>query len=212
MTQIVFSQTETFISALEEWNEKTTNTGIQDYETLLFILINKLGQKGLESPTVEVLRERLNYLVEVQKIDEDLLITGLVKFVSETLEKNIKSHGSNILFHEEIVNSGEFIEKSIEILERLKSKSYFPKAEIELEVWEKIVSEKMSKSNRNIWENERMKELSSQMNKVMNSISNDVWDLFKDVPIGKLKKYVNYEELAGMSLEEAKEIRKNIQI
>lgn len=150
-------QTEAFLNALQEW-EESAQPKIQDFGKLIFFLGYKLGLK-VAVADFKMLEERIKYLIQNERIDEDLIVNGLVNAVTEILERNIELHGELILDNEQLLKSKfldeankEFVKRELEFL---KDRRYLPQARHELDVWNKIVAKNLSKAERRRWELER---------------------------------------------------------
>lgn len=154
-------QTEFLINALKEWNKETKGDRVNDLETLMFQTLYNLGEKKKilsfsESDYFDILRERINYLIEKHQINEDFLVMGVVDFITKTIEHKISGHGETIICYERIEKSDELNDLSQEKLDELKDINYKEKAVSELDAWKLVTVKYFSKSNRNKWENDRI--------------------------------------------------------
>ena len=157
--------TEKFIEALNEWDETTRKSQATDLTTLIFLISFRIGIKDdsfiLEESTEErlnLLKERINYLVLNKKIDELFLILSLTNYVTSLLNHYIQQHGDTIVFHEEMFNRRPEAKPSKDMLEKLKSPNYLIILKNDYHRWKEIVSREFSEEKFEIWERESILE------------------------------------------------------
>lgn len=158
---IPIEQTKTFFTALETWKEET-GAKVNDYASLLFAISYALGgdDKGRvlleESELYNQIHERVIELITVQNMQEDFVISSLVKLVDEHLEHNISNLGSAISLNLEASKNEKLKKVAEKTLSRLTAPNYTYYAIVELESWRKISIEKLGESRRRDWNFDRI--------------------------------------------------------
>jgi len=213
--EIILNQIETFFQTLKKWNESTPHQGT-DYNTLLFMLQSKIGEKSKTSELLNNvinseemvigLNERINYLINEEKIDESFLITGLINEVSLILESRISDHGELIALYTSVQKAAgsQIIGDK---LNELLSLQHHLKAENDLYFWELIVAEKLSKSQRKQWRKEIQVEKSKKVSTMIDAIPTTVLNNLNEIPFGKLVRMIPFEELKNLDENDVRKLK-----
>lgn len=177
-----YQATESFINALNEWNEVTGDYKACDFQSLIFTINFQIGSVHRIAPddTAEKklnnLEERIKDLVEKQKIRETFLISGLVSYVTNFFMEHLASHGDAIIFNEMVLNENPGMELSDTTLKKIKAKNYNTKLKNDYYVWNKIVANLLSEEHFEKWETDdmlyRSKKAQGQLTNMENKFGN----------------------------------------
>lgn len=155
-----------FINSLKEWDEVTSDQKDTRLDELVSVLLLQLGSysfkdKDYRSNSLQKLKERLDYLVENERIFEHILTYGLISLTTNYFEDAIYKRYNHIESNEHLYEQAKdkFGEDNtskgfLEIAERLKSKEYGINIENELDVWNQVVAKNFSRGNKRKLENE----------------------------------------------------------
>ena len=188
-------QEEIFIQALVEWERKRPFK-VQDFKALVIWLNHIIGVE--EDDKLETLRARIKYLVNTEKINMDLLITGLVLKTKELLEKNIAEHGNLIILHEKLLEEGLVEELSREKLEKLKQPDYQKKSLLELKLWKEESMDLLDYFNREAWKTKRFLKREKKYEDIIKNLPKKLRETLWEIPIDQLRK-IPLEELKELS-------------
>jgi hypothetical protein len=151
-------QTKAFISSLEEWNQEAKPES-NEYATLLLRIGFTLGAEGIydaigdteKEIRPDIIETRILDLINNQKLNEDFIISSLVKYVDEALERTVSGHGEALMLAIEARDRG--LKTSSTMYERLTAPLYTYKALRELDTWRVIVNTRLGAANRREWIN-----------------------------------------------------------
>jgi hypothetical protein len=201
---VCMTETEAFLNALRDWQAESL-AKIQDFQGLIFMLCCALGMESLE-PSEQVLKARINELVENQGLEEDLLIMGLVNKTSHLLERNLIGHGETIILHQRAISQLESTSFAQKKLEELLSPGYGVLATRELDIWEGIVATRFGRLPRREWEDQRL----------FDSIKRLKWpkavaESLRDITMEEMTDAgISLDELKNYTPEQARNLRKAI--
>lgn len=162
------------IEGLKEWNEKRNYNNAQDYLTLLMIINADLGvslskvfdEKANINTELEVLRKRVCELCETEHINQIMLIEGIVSKITRFFSNGYKGLVENLCVMEKFEEKKENAPK---IFEKFKTLEYRQGVELDEQVWNEIISSKLSKYDFNMMDNQKfLKEYENQKDKFLN--------------------------------------------
>lgn len=175
-------QTQIFFKALDEWDQSTHGKEEDELKRRVFSLLYKLGGhyqlKWNKEEAINSLKERVEYIINECKIDEDFVIMGLVNLFDNQLKHELHHLGEAIVTNErmlnmdlqklkdsidpeelklieEELNSPDFEHPSQKALNRLKSREYISNCKINIQQWEIIKAKYFNQLNRELWEEAR---------------------------------------------------------
>lgn len=167
---IKYQATKSFIQALKEWNDKTTDIQVTDLLTLAFIINHQIGITSRVTPydtadgRLTKLEERIIDLVENNDMSETFIISSLTNYVTNYFKHSLMKHGDAILFNEKIVNEHpELAETTKTLLDRLKAPDYVVKMKNEFHIWRIIAETYLSEEQMECWEDEAFLDKSKNM-------------------------------------------------
>jgi hypothetical protein len=150
------------VNALNEWDKlvqecqvPSEQFRIQELDVLVGELLFALGHFE-KKPTIDALKERMGYLINDIGIDRFFLLDGIAIQIKNRLKRNIEKHGEDILTMGNIAQSLD--EKGVssslakERLSKLKDFRYYSQALVELNIWEKVMNDRMGVSIRQLME------------------------------------------------------------
>ncbi|WP_046180375.1 hypothetical protein [Domibacillus tundrae] len=154
------TRTETFIKALEEWNEALPSKSIDLIELVAFLGMEIGISEILEDPSLELLEKRITDLVVNQHIEEGFLITSLVNRVTKILEDRLFGLGNAIRINEGLLKIGEekgkdhLVETAKKSLSRIKTFEYILQSEDQIDTWRQIVAKEFTIAKEQQWKRE----------------------------------------------------------
>lgn len=176
-------QTQIFFKALDEWDQSTPRKEEDEFKGRVFSLVYKLGGhyklKWNKEEAINSLKERVEYIINECKIDEDFVIMGLVNLFHNQLKHELYHLGEEIVTNERMLNtnlqelkdriapeelklieeefnSPDFEHPAQKALNRLKSCEYINSCKINIQQWEIIRAKYFNQLNRELWEDGRM--------------------------------------------------------
>ncbi|KXY54984.1 hypothetical protein [Bacillus cereus] len=185
------SWTNTFIESLKEWDEHC-NPKDATLKDVLFFLSYNIGEKLLqEDLTVESLKKRIIYLVNEESFEEKFLIDSLIHETTAIFKKRINELGEGIIRNERgketFEKNGQDASNFERQLSKMKNMQYIYMVENQLDVWNTIVNQKFSLSNRRQLEMEDFQRNYEEL-KRQKGFSEGIPDEYKDVPFSDLYK------------------------
>lgn len=176
-------QTQIFFRALDEWDQSTPGKEVDELKGRVFFLLYKLGGhyqlKWSKEEAINSLKERVEYIINECKIDEDFVIMGLVNLFDTQLKHELHHLGEDIVTKERMLNmdlqqlkdrivpeemklieeefnSPDFEHPAKKALNRLKSHEYINNCKINIQQWEIIKAKYFNQLNRELWEEGRI--------------------------------------------------------
>ncbi|PRX34809.1 hypothetical protein BX659_102124 [Orenia metallireducens] len=204
------------ISSLEEWDKLTGKEQINDFKGLIDSILLHLGVISETSIKSKIellvdLQERIRYLVEEEGIDQDLLVMGLVNFISEKLERTLMRQGQTIVLDEKLISSDkvdlDMKNRLSYSLKELKRDNFYEKATKELDHWRFIVASNFTKGNRARWRKEGFEVVAEDLEEELSQIPKKILDILFDIPIVKLIAKIELEDIKNLSCSEAMDLR-----
>ncbi|HDX9572440.1 TPA: hypothetical protein ACGXNJ_000512 [Bacillus cereus] len=190
------SWTNTFIESLKEWDEHC-NPKDATLKDVLFFLSYNIGEKVLlEDLTVESLKKRIIYLVNEESFEEKFLIDSLIHETTAIFKKRINELGEGIIRNEgakeALEKHGKDASNFATSLSDMKNMQHIYKLENQLDIWNAIVSQKFSLSNRRRLEVEDFQRSREEMKRSMEFLEG-IPEEYKDLPLGELYKKMKNE-------------------
>lgn len=177
---------EALIESLEKFKDECYQE--EDFKELLFKLCFYVGEKRSIEPSLDKLKERLEYLIQKEGVSESFLVYSLVNQIGVELNNVIRNLGHAIITNEGILKDApedsKIRHRLIQILERLKDKAYVIKAEHNIDAWNKIKSSIFTLSNEREWYYHEFKEMSKKTDEWYKKLPEE----YKGLTIGELKK------------------------
>lgn len=192
----------------------------ETFERLLELLFLALGERD-HYARLESLGDRIRVLVERERLDETVLVMGLVACVTEALERAVIEHGDRIIFCEhnlQLIDSDPTVAATMrgrtpvtrEVLDRLKNPDYMVRRIYELDAWNIIVAQTFSRARRMLWRSQHASRAAEALIRELDSASKEVRDILGDIPIGRLREKISFGDLKRLTAEQARKIRKEL--
>ncbi|MBY6980904.1 hypothetical protein HYI11_15710 [Clostridium botulinum] len=169
------SLVDNLIEGLQEWNNMRNTSKAQDYSTLLSIINHKIGIKCSEmfdsnsdiETQLKLLKERVLEQCNEQRINEVMLIEGIVAGITRYFNNGYERLVDNLAMNEEF---GKKNYKSPKMFEKIKTIEYRVGTELDEEVWNKIAAKRFNKYSFNRMDNQEFLENSKKFGKIMGSL------------------------------------------
>lgn len=147
-----------FIEALKKWNEITEEKAL-DFSSLLFLISFDIGIRSKDAvrgretdKAIKLLEERINYLINNEKMSEIFIIKSLTDLVTRHFKYRIETHGDSLSFYLKAVEVQPEMEDFRESIDRLKSYNYFLNVKNDYFRWQEIVAQYLSEEIFDKWE------------------------------------------------------------
>jgi len=207
------------ISSLKNWDKLSALNQINDFKGMLDSILLHLGiiveitNKSKEDLLVK-LEERVEYLIEEEGIDGDLLVMGLVNFITESLEATLMKQGQTIVLDEQLLSSKQtnldLKNRLSSSLKKLKKDSFYKRATKELDQWKAIVTTNFTKGKRAQWKKESLQVATEDLDKYFCQIPQNILEILFDIPIIKLITKIDLSNIKDLSYSEALKLREEL--
>jgi len=196
------------INCLKDWDKLNCADQVNNFKKLIDSILLHLGimtDTSIKSK-VELLAElqdRIEYLIKKEGIDEDLLVMGLVNFVTESLEATLMKQGHTIILDEKLISSNRIdLEMKTRLscsLEQLKQNDFYEEAIKELDQWNALVASNFSRGNRAKWKRESSEVITEDLEEDCFRIHRKILNILSEVSIINLMSKVDIEEIKNLT-------------
>ncbi|MBX4258840.1 hypothetical protein KTC96_14265 [Clostridium estertheticum] len=194
-----------FIDALREWDKVTGEFKSTDYKTLLTLINLQIGLKhnqldfsfdATEDEIINLLENRIIYLIHEQDVDELFLVTSLINWMNIFFESTMEKTVDAIQLFSGMINDSEnkndidgsigdsFSHKKLTELLSHENKS---NTKNEYFRWKSIVANKLSEEHIESWD----RELTLEISKGSIEVGKKYIDEYGNMTIGEIARKLN---------------------